>query len=135
MSKGNEWTFAASLIIAVVSKPDLDCMIHDREYYQFDCGLGVAFLILRATELGLVAHPIAGYSPKKTREVLGIPEDHKVITLVNVGKHADVINPVMSEKQVEDESRRPPRKPLDEVAFHNRWPAAPAETAAPAANG
>lgn len=30
------------------------------EYYLFDAGMSVAFLILRATELGIVAHPIAG---------------------------------------------------------------------------
>ncbi|HNT33361.1 MAG TPA: nitroreductase, partial [Candidatus Aminicenantes bacterium] len=74
---------------------------------------------LRATELGLVAHPIAGYSPKKAREILGVPEDHQVITLVIVGKHAADISPVLSPKQAEQEKIRPERKPLAEFAFDN----------------
>lgn len=120
-SKGNEWCYSDSMIVAVCSKKEDDCLIHDREYYLFDSGMATAFLILRATELGLVAHPIAGYSPRKTREVLGIPEEYQVITLVNVGKKDDKLNPVLSEKQIQDESTRPPRKALPEFACFNKW--------------
>lgn len=120
-SPGNDWAKAASLIIAVCSRKEDDCLIKDREYHLFGDGLAAAFLILRATELGLVAHPIAGYSPKKAREILGIPEDHQVITLINVGKRAAEINPVLSPKQIEQESTRPARKPLAEFAFDNRF--------------
>ncbi len=121
LSKGNEWAQAASMIIAVFSRKEDDCLIKDREYHQFDCGLATAFLILRATELGLVAHPIAGFSPKKTREILGIPEEYKVITLIIVGRHADKLSPILSEKQVALEKQRPPRKSFDEYAFLNRF--------------
>ncbi|MGQ9678791.1 MAG: nitroreductase family protein [bacterium] len=120
-SKGNEWCYFASMVIAVFAEKEADCVIHDREYYLFDTGLQTAFLILRATELGLVAHPIAGYSPKKVREVLNIPERFKVITLILVGKHADTINPVLSEKQVEWEKTRPERLPLKKIMFINRY--------------
>lgn len=121
LSQGNEWAQKASMIIAVVGKRDFDCIIHDREYYQFDTGMATAFLILRATELGLVAHPIAGYSPKKTREVLGIPDDIRVITLVIVGKHSQTFNPVLSEKQIRDEKQRPERFPLETFVYRNRY--------------
>ena len=63
LSPGNEWAQFASMIIAVFSKKEDDCIIRDREYHQFDSGMGVGFLILRGTELGLVAHPIAGFNP------------------------------------------------------------------------
>lgn len=124
MKKDNHWTARASMIIAVVSRPDFDCALKDgRKYYTFDTGMATAFLILRATELGLVAHPIAGFDPAAVRELLGIPAAMEVITLVNVGRHADASNPVLSEQQLEDEGRRPPRKALDAFAFTNRWPA------------
>ncbi len=57
LAKGNEWAKAASLIIVVFSKREYDCLIKEREYYLFGTGMGTAFLILRATELGLVAIP------------------------------------------------------------------------------
>jgi nitroreductase len=121
-NKGNAWCHADSMVVAVCAEKDADCLIHDREYYLFDTGLQTAFIILRATELGLVAHPIAGYSPKAVREVLGIPDTMQVITLVNVGMHVDTINPVLSEKQAYDETHRPERLPLEQVAFFNHWP-------------
>jgi nitroreductase len=121
LTKGNVWASAASMIIAVLSRPDLDCQIKGRDYYQFDVGMGTAHLILRATELGLVAHPIAGYSPRKVRGVLGIPEDMSVIALVIVGKHADDVNDLLSESQAESEGARPARKPFEEIAWMDRY--------------
>ena len=112
LSPGNEWARAASMIIAVFSKPEHDCMIKGRNYYLFDTGMATAAIILHATELGLVAHPIAGYSPRKAREILGIPDDMEIIALVIVGKHSDTVSPVLSDKQVQAEKKRPERKPL-----------------------
>jgi nitroreductase len=121
LSKGNAWAKSASMIIAVLSRKDYDCIIDDRDYFHFDTGMATAFLILRATELGLVAHPIAGYSPQKTRDVLGIPDDIEVITLVIVGKHAKTLNPVLSEKQISSEKERPERFPFEKFVFLNRY--------------
>ena len=121
LSTGNAWAYDASMIIAVHCKEADDCIIHDRKYSLFDTGMATALLILRATELGLVAHPIAGYSPKKAREVLNIPEDHEVITLVIVGKHSDNIKPTLSEKQAKDEKNRPQRHHFSEFVTINSY--------------
>lgn len=121
LTQGNEWVHAASMIIAVFSRKEDDCIIKDREYHQFDCGLASGFLILRATELGLVAHPIAGYSPKKAKEILGIPDEYQVITLIIVGKHSATISPILSEKQIEWEKARPDRLPLGKIAHFNHF--------------
>ena len=121
LTRGNAWAKDASMIIAVFSKQELDCVIRDRIYFRFDIGLATAFLILRATELGLVAHPIAGYKEQKVKEILGIPEDMTVITLVIVGKHSSEIKDVLSEKQKEAETKRPERLLLSEFAYHNKF--------------
>jgi len=121
LSKGNEWAYSASMMIAVFSKKEFDCIIHDREYYLLGCGMAIGLLMLRATELGLVAHPIAGYSPKKVREVLGIPDEMNVITLIMIGKHSATISPVLSEKQVKDEKQRPDRFPLEKFVYLNHY--------------
>jgi nitroreductase len=115
MNKGNEWTRADSMIIAVASRKDLDCVVKEREYYLFDTGMATAFLILRATELGLVAHPIAGYNEDKAKEILGIPVDMRLITLVNVGAHLLPVNSLLNEQQAEIEKTRPKRLPLSEI--------------------
>jgi len=117
LSKGNEWATAASMIVAVASRLDLDCAIAKREYFLFDTGLATAFLVLRATELGLVAHPIAGYKENVAKEVLGVPPDMRLITLVIIGKHSDVIGRLLTEEQAKIEAARPERKPLGETTY------------------
>jgi len=121
MSKGNGWTQAASLIIAVVSRKDLDCLVEEREYYLFDSGMATAFLILRATELGLVAHPIAGFDEEKAKKILGIPPDMRLITLIIVGRHLLPPNPLLNPKQAEGEQERPKRLPLGEIMKLNHY--------------
>jgi nitroreductase len=120
-SKGNEWAQRCSLIIAVFSRKEDDCLIKEREYHLFDDGLAVGFLILRAHELGLVAHPIGGYSPAKTRDVLGIPEEYTVVTLILVGRKTCAITPILTEKQLAWELDRPERLPLDTILHRNHY--------------
>lgn len=124
-NKGNEWCTTASMVIAVFSEKKLDCNIKEREYYLFDTGIGVGFLVLRATELGLVAHPIAGYDENKVRETLGIPADNRVITLILVGKHSSGRNPLVNDKQWNDEQKRPERKPQEMFAFLDNYSTKP----------
>ncbi len=121
LSRGNEWIHAASLIIAVFGKKEDDCDIKGREYYLFDIGMASGFIQLRATELGLVAHPIAGFREGKVKEILEIPEEMKVITLICVGKKSNSLSEVLSEKQVAWEKDRPERKSLEEFVYMNRY--------------
>lgn len=121
LSKGNEWATEASMIIGVATRADLDCRVAGREYFLFDTGMATAFIILRATELGLVAHPIAGFSEKKAKAAMGVPEDMRLITLVIVGRHSDEIGPLLSAEQAEVEPRRPERRPAGEIAFDDVW--------------
>lgn len=121
LNPGNSWAKAASMIIAVFGKKEFDCDVKGRIYYLFDIGQATAFLQLRATEFSLVAHPIAGFDEEKVKEVLGIPKEMTVITLVNVGKKSDTISPVLSEKQAVAEKARPERKPLSEFIYKNSY--------------
>ncbi|NHJ02616.1 MAG: nitroreductase [Candidatus Heimdallarchaeota archaeon] len=122
LTRGNQvWAKRASLIVAVFSKADLDCQIKEREYYLFDTGMATAHLILRLTELGLVAHPIAGYDPEKAKQVLNLSDDFNLITLVIVGKKADTIPEDFSEGQKKAEIVRPKRKELSEFTFYNKY--------------
>jgi nitroreductase len=118
---GNRWCHEAPLMIAVLSRKEDDCVIKDRDYHLFDTGMAVAFLLLRATELGLIAHPIAGYSPAKTREVLGIPDEFDVITIILVGPRAAAPHPSLTPDKLKAETERPERLPLEKFAFVDRY--------------
>lgn len=120
LPEGNYWAKKAPLIIAVVSRKDLDCdLSHDRTYYKFDCGLAVENLLLQATEMDLVAHPIAGFDPEVTREVLKVPEEFDLITLIIVGKPG---NPdELSDKHRKVELGERKRAPLEKVVTKNEF--------------
>ncbi len=117
LSKGNEWAYNASMIIAVFSKEELDCIVKERKYFLFDTGMAVGMMILRATELELVAHPIAGFDEDKAKKILNIPQEMRLITLIIVGKHSDEIKSELSENMAKGEKQRPPRKSFDEFAW------------------
>ena len=121
LSKGNVWAQNASMIIAVLSKETDDCVLDYRKYYLFDTGMAAALLILKATELGYVAHPIAGYNPETVKGVIKSPDDMEIVTIIIFGKHKEEIDPVLSEKQRNDEIKRPQRKPFGEYACLNKY--------------
>jgi len=121
LTAGNAWAKSASMIVVVFSKKEYDCVIRERKYFLFDTGMASAFIILRATELGLVAHPIAGFSPKKVREILKIPEDMHVIALIIIGKHSNELNPVLSKKQRNSEKHRPKRLAVKKFVYLNQY--------------
>lgn len=119
LSQGNEWAATASAVVCVFSRKEDDCLPKNREYHLFDTGMATAFMILKATELGLVAHPIAGFREKKAKEVAGIPEEFTLITLIIVGKKSERISTILSEKQVEFEKARPERKDFSKFIYLN----------------
>jgi nitroreductase len=128
LNRGNAWAQAAPVIVAVLSRRDLDCVIEPpnrpaREYFLFDTGMATAYLLLLLTEAGLVAHPIAGYSQRAAAEAVGAPEGMSVVALIIVGRRSAEPSPVLSEKQLASERARPARKAVDEFAFIDRFPA------------
>ncbi|UCG01485.1 MAG: nitroreductase family protein [Candidatus Heimdallarchaeota archaeon] len=121
LSKGNQWAKAASMIIAVFSRVDMDCVIGDRQYYLFDSGMATAIMILHLTDQGLVAHPIAGFDPVKVKELLEIPNEMHLITLIIVGKKSNTIPDFFKDYQKKSEVTRPERKSLNEFIYLNKY--------------
>ena len=109
------------MIIAVATRVSDDCDLSDnRHYFLFSTGLAIGQLELRATELGLIAHPIAGFDPLKAKEILGIPQDYVVITYVICG-YPGTDDSLLSDKQKAIEPVRPIRKPSGENFFLDKW--------------
>ncbi|MBI0584705.1 MAG: nitroreductase family protein [Methanomassiliicoccus sp.] len=121
LSRGNAWATKAPMIMVLSSKPSEDCrMSEGRDYYQFGCGMAVGQMLLQATELGLIAHPIAGFDPAMARVVLGIPVDYVVITFIICGYPGEDES-LLSDKQKAQQLERPERRPLDHNFFRDAW--------------
>jgi nitroreductase len=121
LSRGNYWAKPSPLIVAVASRPDLDCRIPDgREYYAFGCGMAAMNLMLQATDLGLIAHPIAGFRQAPVKDVLGIPDSYQLIALIVLG-HPSEDHTGLSDKHRAEETSERSRRPLDVVVHWNRF--------------
>jgi len=121
LAPGNEWAKQASAIVAVFTQDELDCVIRERRYALFDTGLATAQLILRATELGLVAHPIAGFDVELVASALALPAEFTLIALLIIGQKASKPFPPLSPKQQEQEATRPARLPFEKFVFLNQY--------------
>jgi nitroreductase len=108
--------------MVISAKPDDDChgLSDRRDYFLFSSGLAVGQMLLRAIDLGMIAHPIAGYDPLVLKRELGIPEGYVVITMVIIG-YLDNDNSLLSDKQKAIELSRPERKPVGENFFEGSW--------------
>ncbi len=117
---GNYWAKTAPAILALCSHRDLDCKLSDgRDYFLYGCGMATGMLMVQATQMGLVAHPIAGYDPLAVKEALGIPLDYVLIALIVVGKRGDATS--LSEKHRALELGPRDRKPVSSVLMWDRF--------------
>jgi len=119
LSGGNYWAKTAPVLIFCYSKPSLDCILPGgRQYYQFDLGLAVQNILLQATELDLVARPMAGYSPKKVKQAFGLADEFEVLLAIAIGYEGDISTLSDKHQQVSRAPRE--RKPVEEIASFNR---------------
>lgn len=116
LSGGNFWAKWGSMMIAVVTKSDLDCNTNDMHYAHFDTGMATAFLLLKATDLRLVTHPMAGFDKDEAKKALDIPKDWELITLIAVGSKNDDLSG-LKDWQKDAEKVRNKRKELQEMGF------------------
>ena len=79
------------------------------EYYQIDFGIAMEHLVLKATELGLGTCWLGWINTERTRSILDIPGNVRVMSMVSVGYPADT------------PPRKRSRKPLRKLLFSETW--------------
>jgi nitroreductase len=122
LTKGNAWATRAPIIMVIAGRPEDDChgISNKPDYFTFSTGLAAGQMLLRAIDLGIIAHPIAGFDPLVLKKEFGIPDDYRVITMVIIG-YLDDDTSLLSDKQKASELARPERKPIEENFFDGNW--------------
>ena len=115
---GNYWAKEAPVLMIGFSKRDLDCdPPDDRKYFLFDVGMAVQNILLQATELDLVARPMAGFNPEKMKGIFSLPDEYTVIVTIAIGYKGDLENLNDKHKKVSTAPRK--RDPVEENFFFN----------------
>lgn len=118
-ARGNAWAQKAPILVVVCANPTDDHIRDEKPYFLFDCGLAVENLILRATSLGLVAHPTIGWDEGIVKRNLDIPDPVRVVTIVVVA-HPGNVEEMDEDLQRREKSPRV-RKSLEEIACWDDW--------------
>ena len=120
LTGGNYWAKHASLIVAIFSDKEYGCVIGEREYYLFGTGMATEQLMLAFVNKGFVAHAMAGFKEGIAKQILKIPKEMRLITLVAVGKKSDDLSSLGEKHQISEKTRST-RKPFEEFSFFNEY--------------
>ncbi len=119
LSRGNAYAKAAPVMIIVAAKEDGGCPSHGLPYFMMDVGLAVENMLLQTVHLGLLGHPTAGWNEDQLKNIVGIPDAYRIVTVVFIGYEGD---PKMLDERSREKEKAPrTRKDLSEIVHWNKW--------------
>jgi len=118
---GNAWALKAPVLVLSVARETFEHNGKPNRWAQHDTGLATENLLLQAVELGLAAHPMAGYDADRARSEFGIPEGYTSIAMIAIGYPYRASLENLDEKFRAKELAARTRKPVSEIAFAGTW--------------
>ena len=119
LSRGNTYAKAAPIMILVAAKEDGGCPAHGLPYFTMDVGFAVENMLLQTVHLGLMGHPTAGWNEAKLKELTGMPDEYRIVTVVFIGYEGD---PEMLDERSREKEKAPrTRRELSEIVHWNSW--------------
>ncbi len=99
------WATGAPILMLSLAKKHFSQNGKPNRHAWHDTGTAVGFLLLKATELDLYAHQMAGFYPDKAREAFNISDEYEPVVMMALGYLG------------EEERPEKPRKEINEFAF------------------
>lgn len=112
------WCCNGSHLIALIYKESFTSSGAHNAVAQLDSGAAMQNLLLQATELDLVAHPMGGFDRQKAIDILEVPQGFSMAAMIVVGKpaSADILSDELREIEVPSD-----RKKLSEIVSEGRF--------------
>ena len=108
-AKNQPFVGEAPVVIACCAKTDNHIMTCGQMCYPIDMAIAIEHMALEATEEGLGTCWVGAFYEDQVKEILGIPQDIRVVELLALG-YAD--KPSLSRKD---------RLSIEEIVMHERW--------------
>ncbi len=118
---GNAWALKAPVLMLSVARETFEQNGKPNRWAQHDTGLATENLLLQAFDLGLAAHPMAGYDADRARSEFGIPDGFTSIAMIAIGYPYRGKLEDLDEKLRGKELAARERKPIGEIAFAGFW--------------
>jgi nitroreductase len=110
------WALKAPVLILGVAKKHFSHNGSENGFNLFDLGAATGFITLQATALGLATHQMAGYDKHAARQVLGIPDEFDLGSVMALGYQGEP-SQLTHEKMLAQETAPRTRKPLNEIVL------------------
>ncbi|MEK6285342.1 MAG: nitroreductase family protein [Acidobacteriota bacterium] len=121
LTEGNAWARKAPVLMLSVARETFEQSGKPNRWAQHDTGLATENLLLEAVELGLAAHPMAGYDADRARSEFGIAEGFTPIAMIAIGYPYRGNLGELDEKLRGKELASRERKAIGEIAFAGKW--------------
>jgi nitroreductase len=115
--EANQVVREAPVIVIACANPSDDVVIGGKEYYLFNVALAVENMLLAATDLGLVTHPMAGVNEDELKAALGIPDEVRFVVATPLAYPAQGSYDEAARERLSQRTR----KDLKEVAYLDEW--------------
>ena len=99
----------APIVIVACADPSKSGDLHQQQYYMADMGIATQNLMLAAHDLGLASVFVGVFHEGQLKELLGIPENIKIVGLFPLGYPAG------------EPKNGPSRKPLSDFVHYEKW--------------
>ena len=125
LSEGNRsWAPAAPLFVGIGTLPAHGGTVENsdgttRDFWAFHAGVAVSNLMAQATELGLIAHPMANFDEVAARAAFRAPAELRIMVLVAIGYPGDPAS--LPEDLQRRETMPQDRIPLANLVVIGRW--------------
>jgi len=122
LAEGNQkWAKDASVLVLSIAQVEytFNDKPYNNTYAWHDTGMANAHLMLQATSMGLLTHPMGGFDHQKASENFKLPKEYQPVAVIAIGYKGD------DAKLSEDLQKRlkspRKRKALNEIAFKGRF--------------
>lgn len=112
------WAENAPMLVLTVARMNLSRTGRSNKYAFHDVGLATGNFLTQATFMGLVAHPMGGFSVEKAKQNLFIPGGFEPVAMIAVGYHGDVDD--LPEELKSRERRVRTRKALQDIVYSGK---------------
>lgn len=123
LNEGNQrWAKDAPLLIVSIAQREYEFNgnIIQNRYAWHDTGMANILLMIQATHLGLVSHPMGGFSAEALTAALKIPTPYEPLLVIAVGYPGDAQS--LPADLLERQNRPRIRMDLSHTCFYEKWP-------------
>ncbi len=111
-----KWAGTAPVLLLGAASPKFSHNGTPNRFAFYDLGAAASYMTLQAASLGLATHQMAGFDQEKARELLGIPADYLIGSVIALG-YQDEPEKLGDKQLIGQETSPRQRKPLVEFVL------------------